>query len=85
MEVLDVQGTAVLKVYEYVSTGQWHRTRGRTSVDALSNLGCWLGTIDRPKQCCNAVGIADDIGRPSIEDRWLASYNRCSAHRNAIE
>ncbi len=60
-------------------------TGERTSVDTVSNIGCQLSTINRPEKCCNAVGIAENQGRPSVEDRTDASYNRYSVHRNAIE
>jgi hypothetical protein len=60
-------------------------TGERTSVDALSNLGCRPSTIDRPEQCCNAGGIAENLLRPSVEDRCIASYNKISVHRNVIE
>jgi hypothetical protein len=57
-------------------------TGERTSVGALS---CRLSTIDRPEYFRNAGGVADDLGRSTVEDRCCAVYNRCPVHRDAIE
>jgi hypothetical protein len=82
-EVLNVQGTAYSR---YMYTCRLiSGTRERTSVDALPNLGCRPSTIDRPEQCCNAGGIAENLFRPCVKDRCFVSYNRISVHRNATE
>ena len=58
---------------------------GRTSVDAVSILGCRLSTTDRVEKFRNAGDIANNLGCSSIENRCCASHDRLSVNGNAIE
>ena len=57
----------------------------RTSVDAISKLGCRLSTTNRVEKRRNAGSVADNRGCSSVEDRCCTSHCRFSVHRNAIE
>ena len=58
---------------------------GRTSVDAVSILGCRLSTTDRVEKFRNAGDIANNLGCSTIENRCCASHYRLSVNGNAIE
>ena len=59
--------------------------KGRTSVDAISILGCRLSTTDLLEKVLNAGKVADNLRCSSIKDRCCASHYRVPIHGNAIE
>ena len=83
MGVSNVQGTRIFKIHKKVSTDSG--TGERTSVDAISNLGCQLSTTNRVEKFRNAGGVTDNLRCSSVEDCCCTSYYRFSVHRNAIK
>ena len=60
-------------------------TGERTSVDAISKLGCRLSTTDLLEKSLYAGRVADNQRCSRIEDRCCASHYRIPVHGNAIE
>ena len=62
-------------------------TSPRTGVDAITILGCRLGTdlLKRSIECLDAIGKAKDHSGASVKDRLVRSNHRVSCDNDLIE